>query len=107
MRITVGPGLANTSSRPEPPIRVVSSSATTFTTCCPGLSESSTSWPRARSFTPAVNSFTTLKFTSASSSASRTWRMALLTSSSVSLPRERTSPRASCSRSESVSNIGE
>ena len=43
---------------------------------------------------PAVNSLTTLKFTSASSRARRTWRIALLTSSSVSLPRERTSPRA-------------
>ena len=77
MRITVGPFLANTRSRPEPPMSWVSSSSTIFTTCWPGFSDSSTSAPSARSFTAAVNSFTTLKFTSASSRARRTWRMAL------------------------------
>src|SRR3954451_11128399 len=103
-RITVGPGLANTRSRPAPPISSVSSSETILTTCWPGLSDSSTSCPVARSLTAAVNSLTTLKFTSASSRARRTWRIALETSSSLSLPRERTSPRAAWSRSESVSN---
>src|SRR4051812_19228885 len=104
IRITVGGLLANTRSRPAPPISLVSSSSTSFTTCWPGLSDWSTSAPSARSFTAAVNCLTTWKLTSASSSARRIWRIALFTSSSVSLPRERTSPRAAWSRSESVSN---
>ena len=104
MRITVGPLLAKAMSRPDPPMSSVSSSETIFTTCWPGLSDSSTSAPIARSFTAAVNCLTTLKFTSASRSARRTCRMALVTSSSVRAPRERTSPRASWRRWESESN---
>src|SRR4051812_41862836 len=104
IRITVGPGLANAKSRPDPPISCVSSSETILTTCWPGLSDPSTSAPSARSLTAAVNCLTTLKLTSASSSARRTWRIAWLTSSSVSLPRERTSPRAAWRRSERASN---
>ena len=105
MRITVGPPEeAKTRSRPAPPMSSVSSSDTILTTCWPGFSASSTSEPVARSLTAEVNCLTTLKLTSASSRASRTWRMALFTSSSVSVPRERTSPSASLSRSESESN---
>src|SRR5437588_740405 len=103
---TVGGLPAKARSRAFPPISAVSSSPTIFTTCWPGLSASSTSTPRARSPTLAVNSLTTWKLTSASSSASRTWRMAFETSSSVSLPRERTSERADWRRSERVSSTG-
>jgi len=106
IRITVG-GLGESVIRlDESPIRAVSSSFTIFTTCWPGFSDSITSPPRARSFTAAVNDRTTLKFTSASSSASRISRIALFTSSSLSLPRERTSERTDCSLSERRSNTG-
>ena len=91
---TVGGLLAKAMSRAAPPISVVSSSLTSLTTCCPGLSASRTSAPSARALTCAVNDLTTWKFTSASSSASRTWRIAFETSSSVSLPRARTSDSA-------------
>src|SRR6185295_15598326 len=60
--------------------------------------------PRQRSLTVVVNDLTTLKFTSASSSARRISRMAALTSASVSVPRERTSASVDWSFSESVSN---
>ncbi len=106
IRITVGGLGENVIRRPESPISVVSSSFTTFTTCWPGLRLSITSAPSARSFTAAVNERTTLKLTSASSSARRISRIALFTSSSLSLPRERTSERTDCSLSERMSNIG-
>src|SRR3712207_3634569 len=82
----------------------VSSSLTIFTTCWPGLSCPTTSSPSARSFSDFVNSRTTLKFTSASSSARRISRMAALTSSSVRVPRWRTSDSVCCSFSERASN---
>ncbi len=102
--ITVGGRGEKEMPAEAPPISFVSSSSTIFTTCWPGLSAPITSAPRQRSFTAAVNDFTTLKLTSASSSASRISRIALLTSSSVSVPRERTSASAAWSFSESVSN---
>ncbi len=92
--------------RAESPISAVSSSFTIFTTCWPGLRLSITSWPRQRSFTTDVKPRTTLKLTSASSSARRISRIALLTSSSLSLPRERTSERTDWSLSERASNTG-
>src|SRR3712207_6588915 len=82
----------------------LSSSLTSLTTCWPGLSWPTTSEPSARSFTVFVNSRTTLKFTSASSSARRISRIAALTSSSVSVPRWRTSVRVCWSFSERASN---
>ena len=82
---------AKARSRPAPPISSVSSSLTALTTVWPGLSASEISSPASRSRSAAVKSLTTLKLTSASSSASRTSRRALSTSSSESLPRERTS----------------
>src|SRR6201999_1493559 len=64
-----------------------------------------TSAPRQRSFSVFVNALTTLKLTSASSSASRMSRIAESMSDSPSLPRERTSERVDWRRSESWSNI--
>src|SRR4051812_19840222 len=87
-----------------PPISAVSSSLTILTTCWPGLSCLSTSMPSARSLTVDVNCLTTLKLTSASSSARRISRIALLTSSSVSAPRARTPARVPWSFSDSESN---
>ena len=83
-----------------------SSSFTIFTTCWPGSRPERTPSPMQRSFTCATNVFTTLKLTSASSSASRISRIALSTSASVSLPRLRTSESVDWRRSESWSNIG-
>ena len=63
-----------------------------------------TSAPSARSRTCATKDLTTSKLTSASSSASRTSRIAREIDSSSSFPRLRRSPSAPWSRSESVSN---
>ncbi len=104
MRMTVGGRGANTTPALEPPMSAVSSSLTIFTTCWPGFSCPMTSAPRQRSLTVAVNDLTTLKFTSASSSARRISRIAALTSASVSVPRERTSASVAWSFSERESN---
>ena len=64
-----------------------------------------TSWPSARSLTAAVNSLTTSRLTSASSSARRISRMAFEIVSSSSFPRERRPPRIDCSLSPRASNI--
>ena len=106
IRITVGPLEAIASSLPVPPISAASSSLTIFTTCWPGSRLFSTSAPRQRSFSVLVKDLTTLKLTSASSRARRISRIAASTSDSLSLPRERTSERVDCRRSESWSNIG-
>ncbi len=87
MSTTVGGRGAKVSPAEEPPMRAVSSSLTILTTCWPGFSVPSTSLPSARSLTFDVNSLTTRKLTSASSSARRISRMAALTSASVSDPR--------------------
>ena len=104
MRITVGGRGANATPALEPPMSAVSSSLTILTTCWPGFSWFSTSEPRQRSLTVEVNDLTTLKLTSASSSARRISRIVALTSASVSVPRERTSASVAWSFSESVSN---
>ena len=84
--MTVG-GRPLKASRESPaPMSATSSSLTIFTTCWAGVRLSMTSAPRARSFTWLTNSRTTLKLTSASSSARRISRMALSTSASLSLP---------------------
>ena len=75
-------------------------------TCWPGLSCLVISIPSARSLTELVNCLTTLKLTSASSSARRISRMALLMSSSVSAPRCRTPASVPWSFSDNESNIG-
>src|SRR5581483_9092415 len=91
----------------SPPRSSVSSSCTTFTTCCAGVRLFRISSPSARSRTRDVNVRTTSRFTSASSSASRISLSAREIDSSSSLPRLRRSPRAAPSRSESASNTGE
>ena len=53
------------------PKRTTNSSWTILTKVCPGLSLAKTSWPTAFSLIWARNSLTTLKFTSASSKATR------------------------------------
>ncbi len=104
MRMTVGDCGANSSFAVPSPISEVSSSSTIFTTCWPGVRLSRTSVPVARSRTVATKSLTTLKFTSASSSARRISRMARAMSSSVRRPRPRRSPSVAVSRSERESN---
>ena len=104
MRITVGGRGENARPAEAPPISVVSSSLTILTTCWPGLSCFWTSAPRQRSLTAVVNCLTTLKLTSASSSARRISRIARVMSSSVSAPRPRTPERVSWSFSERESN---
>ena len=89
----------------DPPMRAASSSLTILTTCWPGLSWRWTSTPCARSLTAEVNCLTTLKLTSASSSARRISRMARAMSSSVSAPRWRTPASVPWSFSESESNM--
>src|SRR5204863_8239944 len=105
MRMTVGGRGEKLSPVDWPPIKAVSSSLTILTTCWPGLSWRCTSIPSARSLTVPVNCLTTLKLTSASSSARRISRIALLMSSSVSVPRARTSDSVACSFSARRSNI--
>ena len=107
IRITVGPAVGDRQLACRcRPSGSASSSLTIFTTCWPGSRLSSTSAPRQRSFSVFVNALTTLKLTSASSSARRISRIAESMSDSLSLPRERTSERVDCRRSESWSNIG-
>src|SRR6185436_6224619 len=74
---------------PEPPSNSTSSSRTTFTTCCPGVSDLRTSWPMAFSRTRSTKPLTTLKLTSASRRARRTSRRASRTFSSVNRPNPR------------------
>ena len=104
MRITVGGRGENDTPIDAPPMSAASSSWTILTTCCPGLSVPTTSAPRQRSFTVAVNDLTTLKLTSASSSARRISRIALSMSASVRVPWARTSASVACSFSERASN---
>ena len=87
------------------PSSSVSSSSTTLTTFCAGLSESSTSASRHCSLQRATKSLTTRKLTSASSSAMRISRMATLMSSSVSLPLPRSLSKVSVRRSERLLNM--
>ena len=63
--------------------------------------------PTARSVTFLTKSFTTRKFTSASSSAMRTSRIAALTSASLSLPLPFSFLNAPCSLSVNPSNAME
>ncbi len=93
------------SARSPPDRSAVSSSLTILTTCWPALSEVMTSAPIARSRTRAVKSLTTLKLTSASSSARRTSRMAVSTSASLIRPRPVSEPSVLRRRSERASNM--
>ena len=69
------------------PSIAVSWSLTILTTCCPGVTDRSTLLPTASSVTLSTKSRTTGRATSASSSATRTSRIAERTSASVSAPR--------------------
>ena len=88
----------------SPPIICVNSSLTIFMTCCEGVRLSSTSSPTQRSVTRLTKYFATRKFTSASSSAMRTSRIAAFTSASLSFPRPDSFLSAPCSFSVSPSN---
>src|SRR5437870_5604427 len=83
---------------PLPPSSSTSSPCTTFTTCCAGVSEASTSWPTAFSLTRSTKARTTLKFTSASRSATRTSRRASWMFSSDRRPRPPSLSKIVCSR---------
>ena len=101
-RMTVN--FPNASPDSPSPISSVSSSWTTFTTCWPGVRLFRTSSPSAFSRTRATKSRTTVKLTSASSSARRISRIAREIDSSSRLPFLRRSPRALCSLSDRLSN---
>ena len=76
-------------------------------TFCAGVSESSTSASRQRSFVFLMKDLTTLKLTSASRSAMRISFMAELMSSSLSFPFERRPEKMDCSLSERLSSIAQ
>jgi len=103
--IATGGGAARSSAVAWPPINAVSSASTILMKCWLGVRLARTSCPRAWVRTRSVKSLTTWKWTSASSSASRTSRTASSTLRSVILPRPR-SLRIVCSNfSLSVSNM--
>ena len=88
----------------SPPNSSTSASLTIFTTCCPGVTDRITSAPTARAVTSSTNVLTTGNATSASSSATRTSRIAARTSISVSAPRPRSFSKTLPRRSERLSN---
>src|SRR2546425_4332063 len=103
---TVGGRSARASGVASLPSISTSASWTIFTTCCAPVIDSSTFAPSARSRTVATSWRTTLKFTSASSSATRTSRSASSRSASVTRGRPRRRSNVTVSLSESCSNIG-
>ena len=86
------------------PIRATISSLTILITIWPGFKPFMTSLPIARSSTAFTNCLTTLKFTSASRSASLTSFNAVLTSSSVRRPLPRRFLKTFCNLSVKLSN---
>ncbi|MNY13892.1 hypothetical protein D3C86_1470470 [compost metagenome] len=102
--MTVGGRFERASLLCVPPIRAVSSLFTISITTMPGVKDFSTSCPIACSLTFAIKSLTTLKLTSASSSANRTSRSASPTSSSDSLPLLLSLPNTFCNRFANPSN---
>src|SRR5674476_1403745 len=105
IRMTVGAWPLKASLESPLPMSATSSSLTIFTTCCAGVRLSMTSAPSARSLTWATNSRTTLKLTSASSSARRISRIAASMSSALSLPCPLRPCMTPCRRSVSASNM--
>ena len=103
--MTLGMRLLRTSLLSVRPNSSVSSSSTILMTFCAGVSESSTSASRQRSFVRATNDFTTLKLTSASRSAMRISRMASLMSSSVRRPLPRRPLNMPCRRVDRFSSM--
>src|SRR4051812_41033717 len=82
----------------------MSSSLTILMTCCAGFSAWETSAPRARSLIALMNTRTTGRATSASSSAMRISRAVASMSASVSRPLPRRPVKTLSRRSERVSN---
>ena len=105
IKITVGGRDANWNRATSLPKIAISSSRTIFTTCSVGDSEVITSCPIAFSRMCSISSFTTLRFTSASSSATRISRNASAMFSSVTDPCPRRFLNARCSLSVRFSNI--
>ena len=99
-----GVAAAGGTTRSPVPSSSTSSSWTIFTTCWPAVRLCRTSAPMAFSRTRATKSLTTLKLTSASSSARRTSRMAASTSASLIRPRPVRLPSVARRRSLRVSN---
>src|SRR5262245_48384733 len=83
----------------------VSSSRTILTTCWVGERAESTSSPIAFSLTASISCLTTLKLTSASSSATRISRSAASMFAAVSLPSPRRFLKTRCSLSDKLSNM--
>ena len=102
---TVGGALAYLRPVALPPRSSTSSSCTALTTVCGAVRPGENSAPMSRPRTRSTNSLTTLKLTSASSSARRTSRRAASMSSGRSTPRPVILRSASVRRAESVSNI--
>ncbi len=105
IRKGIGAGAFNSSgTAPSPPSSSIITSLTIFTTCWPGVTESSTSEASARCRTLPMKSRTTGRATSESSRASRTSRSASPTSASLSAPRPRRRSKVPVSFSDSASN---
>src|SRR5688572_1602108 len=102
---TVGGRSARASGTAAPPSISTRASWTIFTTCCAPVIDSRTFSPSARSRTVATSWRTTLKFTSASRSATRTSRSASSRSDSLTRARPRRRSKVVFSLSESCSNI--
>ncbi len=85
------------------PMSRTSSSFTILITICPGCRASRTSSPTARPWTEAINCFTTLKLTSASSNAIFTSFKAAFTSASVKRPLPRRRLNTFCNLSDKLS----
>src|SRR6185312_11046669 len=105
IRITEGGCDANLSLAVSLPRTSTNSSWTLLTICCAGESAVITSWPTAFSCTRSINVLTTLKLTSASSSAMRISLSASWMFSGVSVPCPRRFLNARCSFSWRFSNI--
>src|SRR4029077_9302081 len=104
--MTVGGWGAVARRCPLPPSSSTSSAWTTFPTCCAGVSDVRTSCPTALSFTRSMKARTTLKLTSASSSATRTSRSASWMFSSDSRPRPPSLSKMVCSLVLRESSMG-
>ena len=103
--ITVGGSFAIRSFDWWLPSVLISSSRTILTTCWVGESADSTSSPWAFSLIASMNCFTTRKWTSASSSATRISRNAASIFSAVNLPSPRRFLKTRCSLSDKLSNM--
>ena len=104
--MTLGMRLERTSLLSVEPKSSMSSSKTILTTFCAGERDSMTSAVMQRSLVRATKSLTTLKLTSASRSAMRMSRIALVISASVSLPLPRKRSKVSVRRSDRLLNMG-